>query len=289
MDADFSSPDPDAGARANASVAVCVLGAPRSIHETYASIQRYVVKAVAGNAFIYVPFPKLLSRTLEGQVLERGWAGGPKGRASPEERLNSELYDPRISGLYTLAPGPWRAPLYGQMGSSMWGYHNQHACQRMVTAHEEQRGQLYEWVIFARADMLWLHNHPPIGVLDPRFVYVPFGQDNSFYANGSEPGLNDRHAAVPRALVPGYFGRWDALRSGRAWPEYLGGVAEADVESPPGSTSCSTCAPAEWRCAGSLQWPSWWPARRARSASTSSRVLLCATGSGRSPPSTLAS
>mmetsp|Transcript_108150 Transcript_108150/g.305767 ORF Transcript_108150/g.305767 Transcript_108150/m.305767 type:complete len:273 (-) Transcript_108150:178-996(-) len=112
------------------------------------------------------------------------------------------------------------------MGSSMWGYHMQHACRRMVEAYEEQRGgQRYTWVVFARADLYWVHEHPPLGAMDPGFVYVPYGQDNSHYFHGPLPGLNDRHAVVPRPLLGGYFGRWEALGTGAAW-RYLQVVAE---------------------------------------------------------------
>merc|ERR1711918_72571 len=78
-------------------------------------------------------------------------------------------------------------------------------------------GRRYSWVIFARADMFWTKAHPAIELLDARYTYVPFGQDNSFYNHGSEHGLNDRHAAIPRAQADSYLGRWEAYTSGRSW------------------------------------------------------------------------
>eukprot|EP00913_Durusdinium_trenchii_P015701 g14755.t1 len=53
-----------------------------------------------------------------------------------EARVISELKDPKFRLFYGMAKGPWRAPLFRQMGSSMWGYHNQHGCRRMVESFE---------------------------------------------------------------------------------------------------------------------------------------------------------
>lgn len=144
-----------------------------------------------------------------------------------EARFLGELADSRLARLYWSTPGPWRAPFFGQMGSSSWVYHMQHICRRMVEAYEEQRqNKRYDWVVFARADLFWTYRHPAAEILDPRFVHIPFGQDNSYYADGPLPGVNDRHAIVPRALVNKYFTRWDHLVSGQAW-SYLRDVAEA--------------------------------------------------------------
>lgn len=233
MSADFSSPRPGAGARVGAKAAVCVLGAPRNVLETYGHLREHVVKAVYGDAFVYVPFSESLNPHLEHQLTKIGQvvtaiAVPDITKEQMQRRLFSELSDPLLPHLYMKTPGPWRAPVYGQMGSSMWGYLHQDICKKMVEAYEVQRGgRRYEWVIFARADLMWTHRHPPLDLLDPGFVYVPFGQDNSFYNHGPEPGLNDRHAVIPRHLVHGYLGRWDALRTGEAWGLYLERATEA--------------------------------------------------------------
>eukprot|EP00906_Rhabdomonas_costata_P025879 RCo036956 len=57
--------------------------------------------------------------------------------------------------------------------------------------------------------MVWLHPHPPLTLLDPRWVWVPEGAD-------WRGGLNDRHAVCNRSAAEVYFGRWDALLSGSA-------------------------------------------------------------------------
>lgn len=212
------------------SVATCVLGAPRGQIETYAPLRENVLKPLQADAFVYVPFAGQATRALERQL----GLLGPAVTAilaldvdgiGMQERLVEELRDDeQLMRLYKQVPGPWRAPVFGQMGSSMWGYHMQHTCKRMVEAYEEQRGRLYKWVVFARADIFWVHKHPPIDVLDEHFVYIPWGQDNSHYAHGHRKGINDRHAVVPRVRLRQYFGRWEELGSGTAW-DYLRAAA----------------------------------------------------------------
>jgi len=232
-DADFTSPAPGVGARGSSTpVAVCVLGAPRNVLPTYNHIRENVLKTLGADAFLYVPFSRRLTRTLEAELTKIGpvvtaIVVPDVDREGMQARIVNDLSDPQLAKLYATVPGPWRAPLFDQMGSSMWGYFAQHVCKRMVEAYEEQRQLLYDWVVFARADLYWTHRHPPIGTMTPGFVYVPFGQDNSRYAHGPEPGLNDRHAVVSRSLMQGYFGRWDDLRSGDAY-RYLEKIAQGE-------------------------------------------------------------
>jgi len=170
------------------------------------------------DTFVYVPFVKSFTPDLETELELLGPAVTSivvpdVDRRQFEERTFEEFHDPRSPMRYAQAPGPWRAPLFGQMGSSLWVYHNQHMCRRMVESYERQRGRLYDWVIFARADMFWTQSHPPLGVLDPAFLHIPIGQDNSGYDGGAAMGINDRHAVVPRKWFSAYFSRWQAANT----------------------------------------------------------------------------
>lgn len=224
-DADYSSPRPGAGAArgmGQAAAAVCVLGAPRGVVDTFESLRTRVLDALAADAFAYIPFSGTLSQEMEQRLTNLGpivtaIAVLDVDRAGMEQRFFNELELPELKELYREALGPWRAPIYGQMGSSAWVYHMQHTCQRMVEAYEVQRRQRYDWFVFARADLQWLHPHPGLAVLSPNFVHVPRGQDNNHYFHGPFLGLNDRHAAVPRRWVDAYFGRWQSLIDGRLW------------------------------------------------------------------------
>ncbi|CAE7338365.1 unnamed protein product [Symbiodinium natans] len=236
LTANFSSVLPSVGDRdgfdglGKSNVAVCVLGAPRTVVKTYTGIREKVVEALQGDTFIYVPFSDMFTPVLEEDLRALGRAVTAivvpdVDRKTFENRTVSEFVDRRLWMLYAKANGPWRAPLYGQMGSSMWGYHNQHCCRRMVESFEQQRGWEYEWVVFARAEMVWTHSHPPVQVLSPDFVHIPMGQDNSYYNFNDLKGINDRHAAVPKRWFHSYFNRWECLLNGEAW-KYLAKVAK---------------------------------------------------------------
>lgn len=225
-EADFSSPLPPPPAApgtawGSSRIAVCALGAPRNLKDTYTWLRQHVVETLQADTFVYVPFPLMLTEMLEHQLFAIGpaitaIAAHDVDRQGMQERLFGELDDPDLTFSYLGVPGPWRAPLFGQMGSSLWGYFNQHACKKMVEAYEEQRGFKYEWVVFSRADVLWGFKHPPVQEMDPKYVYIPWGQDNSHYDHGPEMGINDRHAVVPRQYFQAYFGRWEELRNGKA-------------------------------------------------------------------------
>jgi len=128
------------------NVAVCVLGAPRTVVKTYESIREKVVDTLKGDAFIYVPFSGTFTPALEEDLRALGRAVTAivvpdVDRSTFEERTQREFYDPRLWMLYSKANGPWRAPMFRQMGSSMWGYHNQHCCRRMVESFESSAMQ----------------------------------------------------------------------------------------------------------------------------------------------------
>lgn len=72
--------------------------------------------------------------------------------------------------------------------------------------HARPAGMRYERIMFTRLEMEWLAPHPPLSLLDPKYLWVPTGEDNT--------GVNDRHWLANRADAEGIFRRWDALVSG---------------------------------------------------------------------------
>ena len=60
--------------------------------------------------------------------------------------------------------------------------------------------------MFTRLEFEWLAHHPPLSLLDPKYLWVPTGEDNT--------GVNDRHWLANRRDAEGVFRRWDALVSG---------------------------------------------------------------------------
>jgi hypothetical protein len=78
----------------------------------------------------------------------------------------------------------------------------------MINVHERaaRRAVRYDRVMFTRLEFEWLAPHPPLRLLDPRYLWVPTGEDNT--------GVNDRHWLANRADAEGVFRRWDALVTG---------------------------------------------------------------------------
>lgn len=107
------------------------------------------------------------------------------------------------------------SPVFGNpAGNTLQELHYQDRCMRMVKDHEGEmrRGVLYEWVMFTRLEFTWLANHPPLSLLDHRYMWIPTGEDNG--------GINDRHWIAHRHDADVIFGRWPALLS----PEHLRGI-----------------------------------------------------------------
>jgi len=91
---------------------------------------------------------------------------------------------------------------------------------RMISSFEEAHGFRYAAVVWSRLDMFWLHDHPPMDVLNVSTcsLWSPYCEDYG--------GIQDRHALMSRDVAPYYLGRFDFLQDGRILeiaPEMLRG------------------------------------------------------------------
>ena len=77
----------------------------------------------------------------------------------------------------------------------------------LIGPQETQRNRPYEWLVHSRLEAVWLRPHPPLEMFDPRYVWIPNGED--YYG-----GYNDRHAVLARDAAKVYFGRWETIVSG---------------------------------------------------------------------------
>ena len=59
--------------------------------------------------------------------------------------------------------------------------------------------------MFTRLEFEWTHPHPPLALLDPAFLWLPTGEDNT--------GLNDRHWIANRHDAEGVTSQPLAARS----------------------------------------------------------------------------
>ena len=68
--------------------------------------------------------------------------------------------------------------------------------------------------MFTRLEFEWLHDHPPLHLLDPSYLWVPTGEDNE--------GVNDRHWVANRRDAEHVFRRWDTLLDGAEYRAHFG-------------------------------------------------------------------
>lgn len=68
----------------------------------------------------------------------------------------------------------------------------------LIRTTERARGATYERIIFSRLEFSWLAPHPPLSLLPPSLLWVPYGS----------PRMNDRHVVMNRSHADVWMGRW---------------------------------------------------------------------------------
>ena len=135
------------------------------------------------------------------------------------------------SGLGSFGNVYW-SPLLGYAGRPRPGtlrqLHSLHQCIELISEAERARGAPFGRLIHSRLEFHWLAPHPPLGLLDASYTWIPEGQD---YPGG----VNDRHAVLNRSVADVYFRRWDALISGdvmRSDPQLTNGDLDVERQAP---------------------------------------------------------
>ena len=126
-----------------------------------------------------------------------------KGGSGRFNWVDPQYDDPRMWVPIMMSPA-----LGNPNGNTLQEFHYQSRCINMIGSHERtsRRGLRYDRVMFTRLEFEWLAPHPPLALLDPGYLWVPTGEDNT--------GVNDRHWLASRDDAEGVFRRWDALISG---------------------------------------------------------------------------
>ena len=139
----------------------------------------------------------LLQNSGFGAAYARQVSGAGAGRLRPTDD------DPRLWLPTMLAPA-----LGNPSGNTLREFHYQSRCMAMIEVEEGRRRAEYARILFTRLEMLWLHPHPPLSLLDASLVWVPAGEDNG--------GVNDRHWLSGRKTASVLMRRWDSLLDGSA-------------------------------------------------------------------------
>ena len=160
------------------------------------------LRPFARASVIPMPTPAQLRTELEASTHFREYEiQASKGGSGRFNWVDPAFNDPRRWIPIMMSP-----VLGNPHGNTLQELHYQSRCIRMVGEHERSAargGRQYERVMFTRLEFEWLADHPPLEMLDPNFVWVPTGEDNT--------GLNDRHWIANRRDAEGIFRRWDAL------------------------------------------------------------------------------
>ncbi|MFY7805960.1 MAG: hypothetical protein ACOVQ7_21325 [Limnoraphis robusta] len=103
--------------------------------------------------------------------------------------------------------GNWLGGIKGRRGS---GFHlNFNYWKLGDRLHNlKKSGSDYQRFIITRTDLLWLVEHPPLNLLDPKLVWIPTGENYN--------GYNDRHAICSSQNVENYLSIFESMISLKA-------------------------------------------------------------------------
>jgi len=221
---------------------LCMTGQVRMLSATHLALEQYLLGVLRPDVFLYGPKgegeehgPELYG--LSKYVVMERWE-----HEDIRTALYSETKSPgRVIDLeYLEIQGNWfgnqclSPPLRdNRPGSALCFYWNQRKCLDMITEHEGERGQSYEYVTVTRFDFRWLAPHPPVDLLrEVDAVWIPSGSD-------WEGGVNDRHAFMPRRFANVYLGAWSMVTGGEARDVMLDTLGSMKVNGYPGpNTEC---------------------------------------------------
>lgn len=103
--------------------------------------------------------------------------------------------------------GNWLGGIKGRRGS---GFHLNFNYWKLWDRLQalKNSGSDYQRFIITRTDLLWLVEHPPLNLLDPKFVWIPTGENYN--------GYNDRHAICSTQNVENYLSIFASMISFKA-------------------------------------------------------------------------
>lgn len=112
---------------------------------------------------------------------------------------------------YFNVKGNWLGGMQGRGGSGMHLTYNYWKLLERLQ-HLKTKGFDYQRFVITRTDLFWMVEHPPLKLLDPRFVWIPTGEDYS--------GYNDRHAICSKKNICQYLNSFEYMMNSRAF-DYL--------------------------------------------------------------------
>lgn len=92
--------------------------------------------------------------------------------------------------------GNWLGGIKGRRGS---GFHLNFNYLKLLERLQNFKkiGSEYQRFVITRTDLFWMVEHPPLKLLDPKFIWIPSGENYN--------GYNDRHAVCSNPNVSDYL------------------------------------------------------------------------------------
>jgi hypothetical protein len=197
---------------------ICFIGTLRALNVTADSIRHNLIEEL--NADVLVCVSKTSSHLDEAAI-----------NNLPQERIiDCLMYEDAALGYDYLCdkvseeklsqppPYPWRKAITiagnwlggfpGRPGSGMHLNYNLYRLSEQLKK-SSVASQNYTHFIITRTDFQWLAPHPPLELLDDRFIWIPEGEDYH--------GYNDRHAVCSKKNISKYLDFFSSLISGEAF------------------------------------------------------------------------
>ena len=201
---------------------VCVIGTFRSVDLTHESLIRNVVEPLDADLMFCVTRlseqdEAFLDFFRDCNIVDACLYGDGKDGYEDlcvhrANRLGVE--DPYAWRQYLEIGGNWLGGMQGRKGSGMHLTYNLWKLQERLNSLRKQ-GFRYQRFVVTRTDLLWLGEHPPLELLNPRVAWVPSGEDYG--------GYNDRHAVCSEKNIHHYLSLFDCMMSlrGRDYLNYV--------------------------------------------------------------------
>ena len=108
---------------------------------------------------------------------------------------------------YFKIEGNWLGGMQGRNGSGMHLTFNYWKLLKRIQ-YLREKGFKYQRFVITRTDFFWMVDHPPLNLLDPRFIWIPTGEDYG--------GYNDRHAVCSQGNISDYLNMFELMMNLKA-------------------------------------------------------------------------
>ena len=208
----------------NDRTVVCFLGTLRALNLTRDNLIEKVIEPL--HADVMICFNRLTSsdedslkyfdglNVVDVCIHEEGKNGYEELLDEYSRRLNVESRWRE----YLDIEGNWLGGIQGLKGTGIIGQINPWKLLERIQ-YVQSRGGNYRRFVITRSDFFWLTEHPPLRLLDPRYLWIPTGQDYG--------GYSERHGVCSEKNIRQYLSTLEYMIDYRAM-RYLAEVKNSN-------------------------------------------------------------